>query len=310
MTLAGQLERSAQIPLQALIAIGHEVQTTLDQCERLASKSPQLKGEREVVADLVIGYDLAVAQNQPKFTADWLTHRMSATHTPAAAASKKRAMQELKDQRALGGKDSYQSISAWQQTAPTSPWYSPTHQSGWGRGPAYSPTLHAGWGGGAHTAPPPPSGFQPGHYTPPTRGRGAGRGKPRGGRGDAGRGTSGGGGSPMSLVVPFSLRTARGLRWPCTYERTCVCICACECGTHVYSTRTGPGRERTCVFVCACECGTHVYSIRTGPGYERTCVFVCACECGTHVCSTRTSEPCPNLGLYLWCRGTCVRFAR
>ena len=71
----------------------------------------------------------------------------------------------------------------------------------------------------------------------------------------------------VSLVAPIWLRTARGLRRPCTYERTCVCICACECGTHVYSTRTGPGHERTCVFVCACECGTHVYSTRTGPGH-------------------------------------------
>ena len=148
VTLAGQLERSAQISLQALIAIGHEVQTTLDQYKRLTSKSSQLEGEREVVADLVIGYDLAMAQNQPKLTADWFTHRMSATHTPAAAASKKRAMQELKDQRALGGKDSYQSISAWQQTTPTPPWYSPTHQSGLGGGPAYSPPPHAGRGGG------------------------------------------------------------------------------------------------------------------------------------------------------------------
>ena len=143
VTLARQLERSAQIPLQALIAIGREVQTTLDQCERLTSKSPQLEGEHEVVVDLVIGYDLAMAQNQPKLTADWFTLRMSATHTPAASASKKRAMQELKGQRALGGKDSYQSISAWQQTAPTSPWHSPIHQPGWGGGPAYSPPPHA-----------------------------------------------------------------------------------------------------------------------------------------------------------------------
>ena len=186
VTLAGQIERSAQIPLPAPIAIGHEVHTTLYQCERLASKSPQLEGGREVVADLVIGYDLAMAQTQPELTADWLTHRMSATHTPAAAASKKRAMQELKDQRALGRKDSYQSISAWQQTAPTSPWYNPTHQSGWGGGTAYSPPPHAGWGGGAHTAPPPPPGFQPGHYTPLTRGRGAGRGRARGGAGGCG----------------------------------------------------------------------------------------------------------------------------
>ena len=87
---------------------------------------------------------------------------MSAPHAPAAAASKKRAMQELKNQRALGRKDSYQSIPAWQQTAPTSPRYSPTHQSGWGGGPVCSPPPRAGWSGGAHTAPPPPPGFQPG----------------------------------------------------------------------------------------------------------------------------------------------------
>ena len=162
VTLAGQLERSTQILLQALIAIGCEVQTTLDQCERLASKSPQLEGEHEVVTDLVIGYDLTMAQNQPKLTADWFTHRISAMHTPAANASKKRTMQELKDQRALGGKNSYQSTSAWQQTAPTSPWYSPIHQSGWDGGPTYSPPPHAGWGGGKHTTPPPTPASNPG----------------------------------------------------------------------------------------------------------------------------------------------------
>ena len=156
VTLAGQLERSAQIQLPTLIAIGHEFQTTLDQCKRLASKSPQLEGEHEVVADLVIGYDLAMAQNKPKLTADWFTHKMSATPTPAAAASKNWAMQELKDQRALGGKEAYQSISTWQQTAPTSPWYSSTYQPGWGGGSAYSPPPPTSWGRGAHIAPPPP----------------------------------------------------------------------------------------------------------------------------------------------------------
>ena len=113
MTLAGQLERSVQIPPPASITIGHEIQTTLDQGERLASKFSQLKGERDVVADLVIRDDLTIAQNQPKLTADWFTHRVRATHTPAAAASKKRALQELMDQRALGGTDSYQFMSAW-----------------------------------------------------------------------------------------------------------------------------------------------------------------------------------------------------
>ena len=108
VTLAGQLERSDQISLPALTAIGHEVQTTLNQCERLAR-------------DLVIKHDLAMPQNQPQLTVDWFTHRMSATHTPATAGSKKRAMQELKDRSALGGKDSYQPISTWQQTTLTSP---------------------------------------------------------------------------------------------------------------------------------------------------------------------------------------------
>ena len=128
MNLTRQLERSAQIPLATPIAIGLEVQITRDQCERLVSKSLQPEDEHEVAADLVIGYDLAMAQNQPKLTADWFAHRMDATLTPAAAASKKRAMQELKDQRALGGKEAYQSIATWQQTAP------------YLRGPAHLPT--------------------------------------------------------------------------------------------------------------------------------------------------------------------------
>ena len=49
-----------------------------------------------------------MAQNQPKLTADWFAHMMGATLTPAAAASKERAMQELKDLFALGGKEAYQ----------------------------------------------------------------------------------------------------------------------------------------------------------------------------------------------------------
>ena len=71
---------------------------------------------------------------------------MSATHTPAAAASKKRATQEPKDQRALGGKDSYQSISARNRPPPhlrgTAPLTNPAGA------PAYSPRPQAGWGGG------------------------------------------------------------------------------------------------------------------------------------------------------------------
>ena len=159
VTLARQLERSAQIPLANLITIGLEVQAALDQCERLASKSPQLEGEHEVVVDLVIGYDLAMAQNQLKLTADWFAHRMGATHTPAAAASKKRAMQELKDQRALGGKEAYQSVATWQKTAPTSPWYSPTHQPRLGRRAGVQPPSAHRLGQGNAPPPPPSPGF-------------------------------------------------------------------------------------------------------------------------------------------------------
>ena len=156
MNLARQLERSAQIPLATLIAIGLEVQITRDQCERLEFKSPQLEGEHEVVADLVIRYDLAMAQNQPKLTADWFAHRIGPTLTPAAAASKKRAMLELKDQRALGGKEAYQSIATWQQTAPhlrgTAPLTNPAGAAGRRIAP-----LRTQAGAGERTLPLPPA---------------------------------------------------------------------------------------------------------------------------------------------------------
>ena len=48
------------------MAISREVHTTLDQCKRLAFKSSEVEDEREVVADLVIKHDLAMAQIQPK----------------------------------------------------------------------------------------------------------------------------------------------------------------------------------------------------------------------------------------------------
>ena len=46
--------------------IACEAQATLDECERLASKSSKREGKHEVVTDLVIVQDLAMAQNQPK----------------------------------------------------------------------------------------------------------------------------------------------------------------------------------------------------------------------------------------------------
>ena len=85
-------------------------------------------------------------KNQPKLKTGWFTHRMSATHTPAVAASKKRAMQEPKDQRALGGKNPYQTISAYNRPPPhlrgTAPLTNPAGA------PAYSSPPHTGWGGG------------------------------------------------------------------------------------------------------------------------------------------------------------------
>ena len=79
--------------------------------------------------------------------------RMSARHKPAAAASNKRALQDFNDQHVLGGKDSFQSLSAWQESAPIPAWHSPTYQYSCDRGSAYNPPPDAGWGGGAHPAP-------------------------------------------------------------------------------------------------------------------------------------------------------------
>ena len=85
------------------------------------------------------------------------------------------------------------------------------------------------------------------------------------------------------------LRTAPGLGRPCTYERTCVFICACECGTHVYSTRTGPGHgcvlptgrctARIHTGACAlhfrvCTCGT-VFGL--GSASSVFCMCMCVC---------------------------------
>ena len=101
-----------------------------------------------------------------------------------------------------------------------------------------------------------------------------------------------------SPAVPIWLRIARGLRWPCTYERTCVFICACECGTHVYSTVPVRGLSMGCVLPTGrgelrVGCGRHVQ-------YERTCVFICACDCGTHVYSR------PGYGLRTPYRAGCT----
>ena len=141
-----------------------------------------------------------MAQNQPKLTADWLTHRMSATHTPAAAASK-----------GNGPCRSSRISALWVERIRTNQFphgnRPPPHPRGTapltnpaGVGDRRTGPLRTQAGAGERTPLLPPPGFQPGHYTPPTRGRGAGRGRGRGGRGGAGRGRSGGGGSPMCAL--------------------------------------------------------------------------------------------------------------
>ena len=63
---------------------------------------------------------------------------MSTTYTSAADIFKKLVLQELKDQRALSGKNSYQSLPTWYQTTPTSPGQSPTDHFSWDGRKLYS----------------------------------------------------------------------------------------------------------------------------------------------------------------------------
>ena len=193
-TLTGQLERSAQIPLPTLIAIGHEVQTTLDQCERLASKSSQLEGEHEVVADLVIGYDLAMAQKQPKLTADWFTHRMSAMHTPVAAASKKRPCRNSRTSVLWAGRMYTNQLPHGNRPPPhlrgTAPLTNPAGAAG-----RLADPLRTQAGAGERTSPlllPPAS--NPGTTHHPLEAAELAGAEPGEGGGGAGKGGSGGGG--------------------------------------------------------------------------------------------------------------------
>ena len=93
-----------------------------------------------------------------------------------------------------------------------------------------------------------------------------------------------------SPAVSILLRTARELRWPCTYERTCVFICACGCGTHVYSTRTGPWHGLRTPYRAGCTarvntgaCLLHfacVRAVRCSVWIVRAVVYLaCVCVC-------------------------------
>ena len=88
------------------------------------------------------------------------------------------------------------------------------------------------------------------------------------------------------------LRIARELRWSCTYERTCVFICACGCGTHVYSTRTGPGHGLRTPYRAGCTA-----RVNTG-----ACLLHFAC-----VRAVRCSAWIVLAVVYLACVCVCVR---
>ena len=93
-----------------------------------------------------------------------------------------------------------------------------------------------------------------------------------------------------SPAVSILLRTARELRWPCTYERMCVFICACGYGTHVYSTRMGPGHRLRTPYRSGCTarvntgaCLVHfacVRAVRCSAWIVRAVVYLaCVCVC-------------------------------
>ena len=93
-----------------------------------------------------------------------------------------------------------------------------------------------------------------------------------------------------SPAVSILLRTARELRWSLTYERACMFICACWCGTHVYSTRTGPGHGLRTPYPKGCTarvntgaCSLHfacVRAVRCSAWIVRAVVYLeCVCVC-------------------------------
>ena len=102
-----------------------------------------------------------------------------------------------------------------------------------------------------------------------------------------------------SPAVSILLRTARELRRPCTYERTCVFICACGCGTHMYSTRTRPGHGLRTPYRAGCTarvntgaCLLHfacVRAVRCLAWIVRTVVYLaCVCVCARQsACAAR-----------------------
>ena len=179
-----------------------------------------------------------MAQNQPKLTADWFTHRMSATHTPAAAASKKRAMQELKDQRALGWKEAYQSISTWQQTAPhlrgTAPLTNPAGAAGRRTAP-----LRAQAGAGERTSLPPlPPASNPGTTHPPLEAAELAGAEPGEGGGGAGRGGSGAAAAAARCVHSAPTRASQRI----TLSQRALSPCATSAVNSYTSSATAPTR--------------------------------------------------------------------
>ena len=83
-------------------------------------------------------------------------------------------------------------------------------------------------------------------------------------------------------------------------------------GPRTHTTR--PHRQGTTTNMDTCPVlkRTHGSKDRTPHQSDTTYTLALIVDtCRFRACaSTRTSEPCPYLGLDLWCRDTCVRFAR
>ena len=77
---------------------------------------------------------------------------------------------------------------------------------------------------------------------------------------------------------------------------------------------TRPHRQGTTTNMDTCPVLKRTHGSKDRTPHQSSTTYTLALivdTCRFRACApTRTSEPCPNLGLDLWCRGTCVRFAR
>ena len=83
-------------------------------------------------------------------------------------------------------------------------------------------------------------------------------------------------------------------------------------GPRTHTTR--PHRQGTTTNIDTCPFLKRTHGSKDRTPHQSGTTYTLALivdTCRFRACApTRTSKPCPNLGLDLWCRGTCVRFAR